>query len=110
MKKNDVLNILQRMRGCYSPAYVADQNNNNSAYVCYPIDGLFDEDCVDYLMSEDWALVDFSPAPDDIDMDLWAQECRQDLIDELNVSLKNGELYIANFANQSEGFIKILVW
>lgn len=108
--KNDVLGMIQCMMGCHTPAYVADQNNNNAAYVCYPVDSLLDEDRVDYLMSEDWELMDFSVAPADMNMDLWAQEFRQDLIEDLKRSLKNGELCIASFFNEKEGYIKLIVW
>jgi hypothetical protein len=95
--KNDVLGMIQCMMGCHTPAYVADQNNNNAAYVCYPVDSLLDEDSVDYLMSEDWELMDFSVAPADMNMDLWAQEFSQNLIEDLKRSLKKWRIVYSQF-------------
>lgn len=110
MTKEEVLQILECMSGCDTPAYSCDCQGYNESYNDYHVDDFFNEDYSEYLPGDDWELVGFEKAsPEDIDMDVWAQEFPKEDIEMFKEILNAGRLSVATFHNDSVGTLKIII-
>lgn len=112
VSKNDVLEIMQcYMLGCYTAVRSKDSQGYNENYGATPVDSFFDEDCCDYLPSENWSLTEYcSATPESVDLDTWAQEFSEENKECFYKDMKKGYLYIASFHNEKEGSLDILIW
>lgn len=116
MKKEEVLKKIESIRGCYTCVYSCNEQGNNGAYHCEPVDGLLDEEIEEnynaWCLKEDaWVLDSFeSITNNDIDIDIWAQEFNHETIDIIRKQIDEVSYYLAVFSNDNVGTQKILVW
>lgn len=110
MRKEEVLCLLEAMSGCDTPAYICDNQGNNESYNDFLVDDFFNEDYANYLPGQDWNFLGMEKAdPDNVDMDIWAQEFPKEDIEMFKNMLNDGRLYIATFHNDNHGTLKIII-
>lgn len=110
--KDEVLEILKSMAGCYTAVLIKDEKGNNSMYVACNVDYFFHSDydeCLD--KNEDWVLNEFKNINSgDINIDEWAQELSREEIEALKNTMDAGKLFIASFQNNKVGYMDIIIW
>lgn len=113
--KEEALEKLESLMGCFSAAYIADTQGYNSAYVMCSFNDFFNEDCPDYLPGDDWVFLGERPTGEDdeeIDIDEWTQDVdnRDGGADSLKRSFKDGQLSVMSFFSEKSGYMDIMVW
>ena len=113
MTKENVIEIIEKMRSCVTCVYTADSQGYNGWYSEIYVDDLLDG--VE-LGDESWALSGFSQLTEgDIDVDEFCQEFTDELIDGVKEGIKKGEYYLATFTREECGYgevgtYQVLVW
>lgn len=117
MKKNEVLEIIKRMKGDTTCVYTCDKQGYNGAYSAVLVDQYLDEinyagyENTENLAKDDWKLVRFIPICEgDIDVEEWGQEFSEDLREVIRQGIKDGDYSMATFENDEQGTIKIFVY
>lgn len=113
MTKENVIEIIEKMRSCVTCVYTADAQGYNGWYSEIYVDDLLDG--VE-LGDESWELAGFYKLNEgDIDVDEFCQEFTDELIDGVKEGIKKGEYYLATFTTEECGYgepgiYKVLVW
>ena len=112
MTKENVIEIIDKMRSCVTCVYTADAQGYNGWY-----SEIYVDDLIDYVLAdESWELAGFYKLDEgDIDVDEFCQAFTDELIDGVKEGIKKGEYYLATFTREECGYgevgtYQVLVW
>ena len=113
MTKENVIEMIEKMRSCVTCVYTADAQGYNGWYSEIYVDDLLDG--VE-LGDESWELAEFSKLTEgDIDVDEFCQDFTDKLIDGVKEGIQKGKYYLATFTREECGYgepriYNVLVW
>lgn len=108
--KEEIISMLEREFSSWTAVHTTDANGANENYGVCEISALLDEDA-DWLTIHNYEYDGCELAtPDNVDIDVWAQEFDADNIAALRETMESGNLYIAKFSSDEHGTMEILIW
>lgn len=108
--KDEVISMLESDLNASTAVRTADANGANENYGVCEISSLIDEDA-DWLTIHNYDYDGCEPAtPENIDLDVWAQEFDADNVAALRETMEFGNLYVAKFSSGEYGIMEILIW
>ncbi len=108
--KEEIISMLEREFNSWAAVRTTDANGGNENYGVCEISSLIDEDA-DWLTIHNYDYDGCEPAtPENIDLDVWAQEFDADNVAALRETMESGNLYVAKFSSGEYGIMEILIW
>lgn len=108
--KEEVISILESDLLASTAVRTADVNGANENFGVCEISALLDEDA-EWLTIHNYEYDGCAQAtPDNVDIDVWAQEFDSDNVAALRETMESGNLYIAKFSSDEYGIMEILIW
>lgn len=108
--KDEVISMLESDLNASTAIHTTDANGGNENYGVCEISSLIDEDA-DWLTIHNYEYDGCEKAtPDNVDIDVWAQEFDADNVAALRETMESGNLYIAKFSSDEHGTMEILIW
>ena len=108
--KEQILSMLESDLNASTAVRTADANGANENYGVCAISALLDEDA-------DWPTIHNyecdgceQATPENVDLDVWAQQFDADNVAALRETMEQGELYVAKFRSEENGEMDILIW
>lgn len=108
--KEEIISMLESDLNASTAIRTADANGANENYGVCEISSLINEDA-DWLTIHNYEYDCCELAtPDNVDIDVWAQEFDADNIAALRETMGSGNLYVAKFSSDKYGVMEILIW
>lgn len=108
--KEEVISILESDLLASTAVRTADVNGANENFGVCEISALLDEDA-EWLTIHNYVYDGCEQAtPDNVDLDVWAQEFDADNVASLRETMEQGDLYVAKFSSEEHGAMDILIW
>lgn len=108
--KEEIISMLESDLNASIAIRTTDANEANENYGVCEISSLIDEDA-DWLTIHNYEYNGCEKAtPDNVDIDVWAQEFDADNVAALRETMESGNLYVAKFSSGEYGIMEILIW
>lgn len=108
--KEEVISTLESDLNASTAIRTIDANGANENYGVCEISALIDEDA-DCLTIHNYEYDGCELAtPDNVDLNVWAQEFDSDNVAALRETMESGNLYVAKFSSDQNGVMEILIW
>lgn len=108
--KEEIISMLESDLNASTAVRTTDANGVNENYGVCEISSLIDEDAA-RLTIHNYEYDGCELAtPENVDLDVWAQEFDADNVAALREIMKSGNLYVAKFSSDECGAMEILIW